>query len=110
MRLRQAAVRIVEKSPLIGTAPNLVAMLKDPDPLLRTGVLQCLICIGRDASNAGPAVLQLCRDKDLNVRTDAALALWRITGQTNSAVLVLEDVLGQNEDAHSRHCAAHYLV
>jgi HEAT repeat protein len=81
----------------------------DPDIKVRAGMLQCLSWIGPSATNAVPAVLKLCQDNDMSVRTDAAWALWKITGQTNAAVPVLEEVLralDQNHVVQSPHWVA----
>jgi HEAT repeat protein len=36
--------------------------------------------------------------------------LWKITGQTNTAVPILESVLSQQQDAGQRHAAAYHLI
>jgi HEAT repeat protein len=66
--------------------------------------------MGPSASNAVPAVSNLCSDPNIDVRQDAAWALWKITSQTNTAAPVLESFLSQSQDAERRHVAAYHLL
>jgi HEAT repeat protein len=90
--------------------PPLLLAGNDPDARVRAGALACLTEIKSSAASAMPAVLKLCADKDIGVRMGAAWALWNITGQTNTAVPILEGILGESQDAHGRHWAACYLL
>jgi HEAT repeat protein len=82
----------------------------DPDPTVRRDVWNRLSRIGHAASNAVPAVLRLSADHDVQVRQEAAWALWQITKQTNVAVPALEDALSRNPDASQRRLAAYHLL
>jgi HEAT repeat protein len=82
----------------------------DPDTSVRQEVWHRLEHIGASASNALPFVLKLCSDDNINVRQDAAWALWNITGQTNTAVPVIESALSRSLSASRRHQMAYHLL
>jgi HEAT repeat protein len=90
--------------------PLLLLAGNDPDLAVRAEVWHRLSQMGASATNAAPAVLKLCADHNIDVRQEAAWALWKITRQTNAAVPVLESVLSQNQDAGRRHLAAYHLL
>jgi hypothetical protein len=92
--LRLAVLSLVVQADA-GQIPFLLLASDDPDAKVRREVLRCLSQSGHSVNSAEPAVLKFCSDSDLDVRQDAAWALWKITGQTNTAVPVLENVLSQ---------------
>ncbi len=81
-RLRLAILSVVSQ-PDASQIPFLLLAGDDPSVRVRSEVLRHLSQIGPSAARAAPAVLKHCGDSDLNVRQDAAWALWKITGQTN---------------------------
>jgi HEAT repeat protein len=90
--------------------PLLLLAGNDPDLSVRAEVWHRLSQMGAAATNAVLAVLELCADHNIDVRQEAAWALWKITHQTNNAVPVLESVLSQYEEAGRRHLAAYHLL
>jgi HEAT repeat protein len=91
----------------------LLLAANDSSPKVRAMALLCLSRMGRSATSAEPIALKLCADSDTGVRTYAASTLWKITGQTNKAVPVLEGVLddlGRKHDATNSHWVACYLL
>jgi HEAT repeat protein len=104
--LRLAVLSVVQ--PEAGQIPFLLMADDDPDTNVRRAVLRCLSQLGPSASNAAPAVLKLCADSNSDVRADAAWVSWKITGQTNTAVPVLESVLG--EAAGRNPAVAYHLL
>jgi HEAT repeat protein len=109
--LRLAVLQAVEnRVPDASQLPLMVLAGNDPDPYLRSELWRRLSKMGTSAASAAPDVLKLCADSNVDVRQDAAWVLWRITGQTNTSVPVLEGALSQNEDASRRHSAAYHLL
>ena len=104
--LRLAVLSVVQ--PEAGQIPFLLLASDDPDAKVRREVMRCLSQIGPSAANAAPAVLQLCGDSNMDVRQDAAWVLWKITGQTNTAVPVLEGIL--DAAAGRNDVAAYHLL
>jgi HEAT repeat protein len=98
------------RTPDAGELPLLMLAGNDPDPSVRAEVWRRLGQMGKSATSAVPAVLKLCTDDNIDVRQDAAWALWKITGQTNTAVTALECALSQNQDAGRRQVAAYHLL
>jgi hypothetical protein len=90
--------------------PLLLLAGNDPDLSVRAEVWHRLSQIGASATNAAPAVLNLCADRNIDVRQEAAWAFWKITHQTNTVVPVLESVLSQYQEAGHRHLAAYHLL
>jgi HEAT repeat protein len=82
----------------------------DPDPYLRSELWRRLNKLGAAAAPAAPYVLKFCSDTNIDVRADAAWTLWKLTGQTNTSVPVLESVLSQHPEAGQRHTAAYHLI
>ena len=101
---------VTNRIPDAGQVPLLLLAGNDPDLAVRAAVWHRLSQMGASATNAVPAVLKLCADHNIDVRHEAAWALWKITSQTNSAVPVLEGVLSQHQDAGHRHLAAYHLL
>src|SRR5262245_21321788 len=63
-----------------------VADLSEKDPLIREEAIEVLIKIGPDARIALPKLAEMQeRDTSVQVRRRAAIALWRIDGQTKPA-------------------------
>ncbi len=58
--------------------PDLIKMLKDPEPQLRKRAADLLRAIGPGATAAVPALKEAVQDKDANVRQAAGLALMLI--------------------------------
>jgi len=109
--LRLAVLQAVDnRTPDATQIPLLVLAGNDPDPYLRAEVWRRLGKMGKSAASAAPAVSQLCADSNMDVRQDAAWTLWKITGQTNTAVPALESALSQNQDAARRNLAAYHLL
>jgi hypothetical protein len=109
--VRQAVLNATkDHNPDASQIPLLALAANDPDITVRTEVWRRLSCIGPAATDALPYVIKFCADHDVQVRQDAAWALWQITKQTNAAVPVLEDALGLNQDAGQRHSAAYHLL
>ncbi len=109
--VRQAVLNAMkERIPNRDQIPLLVLAGNDPDPTVRRDVWNRLSQIGPAATNAVPVVLQLCADQNIDVRQDAAWALWQITRQTNTAALVLEGAVSQDPIAVHRHLAAYHLL
>ena len=82
----------------------------DPDRYLRLELWRRLNKLGPAAAPAAPFVLKFCSDNDIDVREDAAWTLWKIIGQTNVAVPVLESVLSQQADEGRRHTTAYHHI
>jgi HEAT repeat protein len=109
--LRLAVLQAVaNRIPDAGQIPLLALAGNDPDPYLRSEVWHRLSRLGTSAAVAAPSVLKFCADDNLDVRQHAAWTLWKITGQTNAAVPVLESILSQSQDANRRHLAAYHLL
>jgi HEAT repeats len=109
--LRLAVLQAVEnRVPDAGQLPFLVLAGDDPDPYLRSEVWRRLSSMGPSAASAAPDVLKLCTNNSSEVRQHAAWTLWRMTGQTNTAVPVLESILSQNQDANRSHLIAYHLL
>jgi HEAT repeat protein len=89
-----------------GQIPAMLVAATDPSFTVREELMVCLGRIGRSATNAVPTIVKLCSDEDVDVRMEAAWALWNITGQTNIAAPVLESASPQNQLAHRRRLAA----
>jgi hypothetical protein len=107
--LRLAVLSVIVK-PDASQIPSLLLARDDPDAKVRREVLRCLSQIGHSATAAVSAVSELCADSDRDVRQDAAWTLWKITGQTNTTVPVLEELLSQQHDEDRRHQAAYDLL
>jgi hypothetical protein len=109
--LRLAVLQAVDnRIPDASQIPLMVLAGNDPDPYLRAEVWRRLTRMGTSAASAAPAVLKLCADNNIDARQDAAWTLWKITGQTNTSVPVLEGAVSQNPDAARRHLAAYHLL
>src|SRR3984957_17629492 len=107
--LRLAILSVVAQ-PDASQVPFLLLASDDPSARVRSEVLRHLSQIGPSALSAVPVILKLCADSDINVRQDAAWALWKITGQTNTAVPVLESTLTQRQDETSHDRVAYHLL
>jgi HEAT repeat protein len=68
-----------------------LAELKDPDVLVREEALEVLAEAGPAAKEAVPLLEKMLRDEPPSLRTRAAMALWRIGGQTRPAALALAE-------------------
>jgi HEAT repeat protein len=67
--------------------------LKSEDPLIREEAILVLTDAGAAARAATPRLQELVKDRQRGVRIRAALALWRIAGQTKPAVAELTEAL-----------------
>ncbi|HEY7428361.1 MAG TPA: HEAT repeat domain-containing protein [Gemmataceae bacterium] len=67
--------------------------LKSGDALIRDEAIEVLIDAGPAARAAVPQLEALLKDEQLRVRIRAALALWRIAGQTKPAIATLTEAL-----------------
>jgi HEAT repeat protein len=105
--LRLAVLSVVEQ-PDASQLPLLLLVGNDPDAKVRMELLRCLSQMGRSAIRAEAAVLKLCADSDIDVRLHAAWALWKITGQTNTAIPMLESAVSQ--DPGRDHRTVYQLV
>lgn len=65
--------------------------------------------LGKSAAAAAPVLRKALSDSPPSVRVSAAVALWQITGETDSTAPVLLKALKPTPDNHSRPYAAHYL-
>jgi len=109
--LRSAAELVLLNVPSSQIAPKLLPLLKELDSAVRLAVLNSVQnFIGPADIGQAPMVLLAAKDPDADVRMRAALALWKITGQTNTAIPVLETTLNLTQDAVRRHWAACYLL
>lgn len=79
----------------------LTAALKDADPIVRSGAAMALSQIGPDARAAVPELLKAMRARepkqDAEQPLTAALALWRIEGNSRDTVPVVAEVLGREK-------------
>ncbi len=66
-----------------------LADLADPDLLVREEAIEVLAQAGPGVKQAVPALTRLLKDDSPTLRTRAALALWRIAGQSGPAVVAL---------------------
>jgi HEAT repeat protein len=76
----------------------LAAALKDPTHTVRKSAAVSLGLLGHFAQSAAPDLEAALKDKSFASKTDAAVALWRITGQLDQTIDVLIDEL-QSMDA-----------
>ncbi|HWG44721.1 MAG TPA: HEAT repeat domain-containing protein [Gemmataceae bacterium] len=67
--------------------------LKSDDPLIREEAIAVLADAGPAARAAVPRLETLLKDQQRSVRTQAALALWRIAGQTKPAITALTEAV-----------------
>jgi hypothetical protein len=109
--LRTAVLNATEnRTPDASQIPLLLLAGNDPEISVREEVWHRVAMAGATASNALPSVLKLCSDDNINVRQDAAWALWNITGQTNTAVPVIESALSRSLSARRRYQMAYHLL
>ena len=76
-----------------GSIPTLVAALQETQRAVRSIAIMDLGRLGAAASNATPALTNLCEDMDPLIRIDAACCLWRVAHDTNTVVRVLSAAL-----------------
>jgi HEAT repeat protein len=108
--LRSAAGLVLMNNPFDDIVPKLLPLLATPDSGVRMAVFSAVQNrIGPTDAGQVPVVLMAANDPDLDVRMEAAVALWKITGQTNTAVPILQSILVRQADARHRHWAACYL-
>ena len=69
--------------------PVLATRLKDTEPAVRYRVLTALAAAGPNARSAAGEVAALLRDPDPTVRQEAAVALWRISGEAAGLIPAL---------------------
>ncbi|HEY7308817.1 MAG TPA: HEAT repeat domain-containing protein [Gemmataceae bacterium] len=74
--------------------------LKSDDPLIRDEAVAVLSDAGPAARAAVPRLEELLKSKQPRVRVRAALALWRIVGQTKPAVAALTEALRDRAAPH----------
>jgi hypothetical protein len=77
-RLRAAYDLLIVKATAKDALPELIALLKDEEALVRGNAAYGLGCIGPDAQAAVPALLGLLKDKNALVRYSAAEAIGKI--------------------------------
>ncbi|HVF51131.1 MAG TPA: HEAT repeat domain-containing protein [Pyrinomonadaceae bacterium] len=77
-RLRAAYDLLSVKAKAKEALPELIALLKDAEALVRGNAAYGLGCIGPDAQTAVPALLELLKDKNSLVRYSAAEAIAKI--------------------------------
>src|SRR5205814_8691487 len=81
-----ADVRGAEPSYADRSLAQWIADLAEKDPLIREEAIEVLIKIGPDARTALPRLTELHeKDSSAQVRRRAAIALWRLDGQTRPA-------------------------
>jgi HEAT repeats len=86
------------------TVPDLIQILQNKKYKSRSWVVQLTIGIANARNRkCVPSLNALLHDPDLDVRTAAALALWKIDRQTNVAVTAL------NEAANSKDSSPSYM-
>jgi HEAT repeat protein len=74
-----------------------IAEIKDPDPGVVENAIRTVVHFGRDAREAGPALIdQLENNRDSSIRTNAAIALGTLNQELHSAdISKAVDKLGQ---------------
>lgn len=87
--------------------PILIDCLNETDTFVQAQAAYALSNIRHPAEAAVPALTSAAASTDVAVRMNAAWALWRITGQTNSASTLVE-ILKTKESLRARsECALH---
>jgi HEAT repeat protein len=111
LTLRSAAGYVAQNFPSHQLAAKLLPLLKEPDSDLRLNVLYAVNNqIGPADAWQIPFVLSATNDPDEFVRMSAAFAMWKINGETNNSVPMVDRVLHLGQDAGHRHWAARYLL
>jgi HEAT repeat protein len=93
-------VRVAAASALARFGPEASAALvplttrvkKDADPFVRAAAAQCLGKIGPAAKGAVPNLNDLLSDAEPYARMSAAIAIWRIDGNTNMLPRMLDEL------------------
>ncbi len=80
------------------TTPNLVAALKDSEPLVREHAAEALGEIGPDAKEAIPELIQALKDPDARVRRDAVRSLGQMGPTAKSAIEPIRPLLQDKEE------------
>jgi HEAT repeat protein len=105
-RLRQGVVSLLGRvgAPAARFVPDLVELLKDPKPSVRSQVLYALGKIGPGARPAVPALLKAIQDEkaDRNLRQGGLYALKQIGGDARDVVPVLGEMLQEKSNYENR--------
>ena len=78
--------------------PQLVQLLRNPDPRIRAAASRVLARIGPEAVGAVPDLIELLEDEQQQVRRAAARALGQIGPDAAEAIPALVRLLEQIED------------
>jgi HEAT repeat protein len=75
-------------------APPLISALTDRDALVRDRAVRALTVLGREGAEALPALARVMKDDpEVQIRLDAASAIWAISGKSKDLVPMLMDTL-----------------
>src|SRR5262249_60209470 len=89
--------------------PVLTEVLREPDYASGPAVLRALARIGPAAKETVPWVADAVKHSQPAIRVEAALALWRITGQTERTLPVLLDAFDERFYYGSRQAGVQAL-
>jgi HEAT repeat protein len=84
--------RVPSKAQL--AVPEIISALEDSNPTVRRGAARCLGAFGTNAILSLAHLKIATQDKDSAVALDAALAFWKITGETQVVLSTATNVMG----------------